>query len=300
MIYDLIIIGGGPAGMTAAIYAQRAKLNCLVLEKVGVGGQIALSDIVENYPGVGTISGAELMAKFEEQAKGFGAKFEFAEVEKVETTNDYKVITTNAGELKAKTVIIATGAKPRKLGVPGEASFAGKGVSYCATCDGFFFRGKEIAVVGGGDTAVKEAVYLSKIVKKVHLIHRRNKLRAEKIIQERAFAQDNIDFVWDTVVEEIYGQGKVEGLGLKNIKTGAVSSLKVEGIFIFIGIIPNADFIDVQKDKNGFIVADKFMATSMPGVFAAGDVRDTPLRQVATAVGDAAIAVTSALNYLER
>jgi len=292
-LYDLIIIGGGPAGLTAAIYAQRAKLNCLLLEKVGLGGQIALSDVIENYPGVGSISGAELMAKFEEQAKSFGAQIKFAEVEKVEDKGAYKTVKTTNGELKTKAVLIATGAKPRKLGVPGEAVFAGKGVSYCATCDGFFFRGKDVVVVGGGDTAVKEAVYLSKIVRQVTIIHRRNQLRAEKIIQEKAFAQPNIKFIWDSVVTEIYGQEKVAGVKVKNVKTSVVTDLKTDGVFIFIGITPNADFIDVAKDKNGFIVTDKFMATSMPGVYAAGDVRDTPLRQVATAVGDAAIAINS-------
>ena len=292
-LYDLIIIGGGPAGLTAAIYAQRAKLNCLLLEKVGLGGQIALSDVIENYPGVGSISGAELMAKFEEHAKNFGAQIEFAEVEKVEDKGAYKTVKTTNGELKTKAVLIATGAKPRKLGVPGEAVFAGKGVSYCATCDGFFFRGKDVVVVGGGDTAVKEAVYLSKIVRQVTIIHRRNQLRAEKIIQEKAFAQPNIKFIWDSVVTEIYGQEKVAGVKVKNVKTNVVTDLKTDGVFIFIGITPNADFIDVAKDKNGFIITDKFMATSMPGVYAAGDVRDTPLRQVATAVGDAAIAINS-------
>lgn len=292
-LYDLIIIGGGPAGLTAAIYAQRAKLNCLLLEKVGLGGQIALSDVIENYPGVGSLSGAELMAKFEEQARSFGAQINFAEVEKVEDKGSYRTVKTTSEELKTKTVLIATGAKPRKLGVPGEAIFAGKGVSYCATCDGFFFRGKDVVVVGGGDTAVKEAVYLSKLAQKVTVIHRRDQLRAEKIIQEKAFAQPNINFIWNSVVTEISGQEKVSSVKVKNVKTNIETDLKTDGVFIFIGITPNADFIDAAKDKNGFIITDKFMATSMPGVYAAGDVRDTPLRQVATAVGDAAIAVAS-------
>lgn len=292
-LYDLIIIGGGPAGLTAAIYAQRAKLNCLLLEKVGLGGQIALSDVIENYPGVGSLSGAELMAKFEEQAKSFGAQIDFAEVEQVEDKGSYRIVKTTNGELKTKTVLIATGAKPRKLGVPGEAIFAGKGVSYCATCDGFFFKGKDVVVVGGGDTAVKEGVYLSKLAKKVTIIHRRDQLRAEKIIQEKAFAQPNINFIWDSVVTEIFGQEKVAGVKVRNVKTNIETELTTDGVFIFIGITPNADFIEAAKDKNGFIITDKFMATSMPGVYAAGDVRDTPLRQVATAVGDAAIAVAS-------
>ncbi len=299
-LLDMLIIGGGPGGLTAAIYALRGKLKTLLVEKTGMGGQIALSDVIENYPGVDPISGAELMAKFEEQARGFGLETESAEVSAIEDAGDHRRVVTTDGEYRAKTVIIASGAKWRKLGVPGEAEFTGRGVSYCATCDGFFFRGKEVVVVGGGDTAVKESLFLTKMVEKVHIVHRRDKLRAEKIHQEQALAHPKIEFHWDSVAESINGESTVTGVSIKNIKTGEEKEIPVSGAFIFIGVLPNSEFFTGDTDKQGFISTDREMATSMPGVFAIGDVRDTPLRQVATAVGDGALAAYSAQEFIEK
>ncbi len=299
-LLDMLIIGGGPGGLTAAIYALRGKLKTLLVEKTGMGGQIALSAVIENYPGVDPISGAELMAKFEEQARGFGLETESAEVSAIEDAGDHRRVVTTDGEYRAKTVIIASGAKWRKLGVPGEAEFTGRGVSYCATCDGFFFRGKEVVVVGGGDTAVKESLFLTKMVEKVHIVHRRDKLRAEKIHQEQALAHPKIEFHWDSVAESINGESTVTGVSGKNIKTGEEKVIPVSGAFIFIGVLPNSDFFTGDTDKQGFIATDRMMATSMPGVFAIGDVRDTPLRQVATAVGDGALAAYSAQDFIEK
>ncbi len=299
-ILDLIIIGGGPGGLTAAIYGLRSRLNLVMLEKSGMGGQIALSDIIENYPGVPAISGAELMAKFEEQANGFGLKTETADVESIENVGDHRLLRTSDGEYRARTVIVSSGAKWRKLGIPGEAEFTGRGVSYCATCDGFFFRDKEIVVVGGGDTAVKESLFLTKMVKKIHLVHRRDTLRAEEIHREHALSNPKFEFHWNTVAEEIIGDSKVSEVALKNVKTGEQERIKVEGAFIFIGVLPNSDFIECEKDGQGFIKTDEMMRTSIPGVFAVGDVRVTPLRQVATAVGDAAVAAYAANDFIER
>lgn len=299
-LLDLLIIGGGPGGLTAAIYALRGKLKMLLVEKAGMGGQIALSDIVENYPGVEPLSGAELMAKFEKQARGFGLETETAEVTGIEDAGDYRRVDTTDGEYEAKTVIIASGAKWRKLGIPGETEFTGRGVSYCATCDGFFFRGKEVVVVGGGDTAVKEALFLTKMVDKIHLVHRRDRLRAEKIHQEQALAHPKIEFHWDSVAESINGESTVAGVSIKNVKTGEKKEIPVSGAFIFVGVLPNSKFFSGDTNKQGFIKTDGTMATSMPGVYAIGDVRDTPLRQVATAVGDGAVAAYSALDFIEK
>jgi len=298
-IYDLIIIGGGPGGLTAAIYALRAKLDVLLIEKTGIGGQIALSDVVENYPGTAPMSGVELMAKFEEQAKAFGLEPRYGEVGSVKDNGGYRVVDTADGELRARAVIIASGAKPRRLGVPGETEYTGRGVSYCATCDGFFFRNKDVVVVGGGDTAVKEALFLAKIVNKVSLVHRRDSLRAEKIIQEKALNDPKIDFVWDSVVTGIYGDKTVSGVTVRNVKTDASRELAVAGAFVFVGILPNSDFIDCDKDEAGFIRTDDRLRTSIPGVFAVGDVRTTVLRQVATAVGDGATAAYVAGEFIE-
>ncbi len=298
-LLDLLIIGGGPGGLTAAIYAMRGKLKTILVEKMGIGGQIALSDSIENYPGVDPMSGAELMAKFEEQARGFGLETESAEVTEIEDAGDHRRIITSDGEYHAKTVIIASGAKWRKLGVPGEAEFIGRGVSYCATCDGFFFRGKEVVVVGGGDTAVKESLFLTKMVDKVHLVHRRNQLRAEKIHQEQALSHPKIEFHWDSTAEQIIGEKTVSGVLIKNVKTGETKEIPVSGVFVFIGVLPNSEFFSGDKDGHGFIATDIHMATSMTGVYAVGDVRNTPLRQVATAVGDGAVAAYSAQNFID-
>ena len=298
-MYDLIIIGGGPAGLTAGIYAQRARLKTLLLEKEIVGGQIAVSDVIENYPGFSSISGAELMEKFEQHAKGFGLEIKLTDVIDVQDKGKEKIVKTSEGDLITKAVIVATGAKPRRLGVLGEKEFTGKGVSYCATCDGPFFKGQRVLVVGGGDTAIKEAVYLSKIASTVYLAHRRDQLRAEKIIQEKAFSTPNIKMLLSHILKEIKGKTGVEKVTLQNLKDNTVKELDTEGVFIFVGINPTTDFVDVEKDKQGFIKTDQDMRTSVNGIFAAGDCRTTPLKQVSTAVGDGALAAYMVEKYIE-
>lgn len=299
-MYDLIIIGGGPAGLTAGIYSQRARLKTLLLEKEMLGGQIAVSDIIENYPGFPAISGAGLMEKFEGHARGLGLEIKLAEVLTVHDKGKERLVKTSEGDFVTKAVIVATGAKPRRLGVPGEKEFTGKGVSYCATCDGPFFKGQSVLVVGGGDTAVKEAVYLSRIASRVYLSHRRDQLRAEKIIQEKALSAPNIEILWSAVLKEIKGKTGVEKAVVQNLKDNTIRELDVEGIFIFVGINPTTDFVDVEKDEKGFIKTDQDMKTSVQGIFAAGDCRTTPLRQVSTAVGDGAIAAFMAEKYIEK
>ncbi|MFQ5586552.1 MAG: thioredoxin-disulfide reductase [Thermodesulfobacteriota bacterium] len=298
-MYDLVIIGGGPGGLAAAIYAQRARLKTLLVEREYLGGQIAVSDVIENYPGFPTISGAELMEKFEEHARGLGLEIRLIEVESVEERGKEKLLKTSEGELVTKTVIVATGAKPRRLGVPGEVELTGKGVSYCATCDGPFFRGQDVVVVGGGDTAIKDAVYLSKIAAKVSVVHRRDKLRAEKILQEKALSTPNIEMFWSHIMIEVKGEKGVERVVLKNLKDESIRELEVEGAFIFVGTNPSTDFIDVEKDEKGFIKTNQRMETSVEGIYAVGDCRTTPLLQVATAVGDGATAAFCAGEYIE-
>jgi len=298
-MYDLIIIGGGPAGLTAGIYAQRARLRTLLLEKEIIGGQIAVSDIIENYPGFPSISGAGLMEKFEQHARGLGLEIKLTDVIDIQDTGKTKIVKTSEGDLTAMSVIVATGAKPKRLGIPVEKEWTGKGVSYCATCDGPFFRNQRVLVVGGGDTAVKEAVYLSKIAGKVYLAHRRDQLRAEKIIQEKALAAPNIEMLWSHVLKEIKGKIAVEKIVLQSLKDNTIKELDAEGVFIFVGINPTTDFVDVEKDGQGFIKADENMQTSAQGIFAAGDCRTTPLKQVSTAVGDGAIAAFMAEKYIE-
>ncbi|OGV98373.1 MAG: thioredoxin-disulfide reductase [Nitrospinae bacterium RIFCSPLOWO2_02_FULL_39_110] len=296
---DLIIIGGGPAGLSAAIYALRAKMDVILIEKLGIGGQIALSDVIENYPGYRSISGSELMSKFENHAKDFGLKTEIATIERIIDAGDRKITKTDSKDFESKAVIIASGAQPKKLGIKGENEFTGRGVSYCATCDGLFFSGRDIVVVGGGDTAVKEALYLSKIVNKIYLVHRRDRLRAEKIMQEKLLSNPKVEFLWNSAVDEISGgEMGVERISVRNIQTNKKSEVKAEGIFVFVGITPETGFIDVKKNEGGFIITNDRMETSMKGVFAAGDCRNTPLRQVATAVGDGAIAAISAEEYI--
>ncbi|MEK6599487.1 MAG: thioredoxin-disulfide reductase [Deltaproteobacteria bacterium] len=298
-MYDVIIIGGGPAGLTAGIYAQRARLKTLLLEKEMVGGQIAVSDVIENYPGFPSISGADLMEKFEGHAKGLGLEIKLTDVLSVQDNGKEKVIKTSEGDLASKTLIVATGAKPSRLGIPGEKEFTGKGVSYCATCDGPFFKGQRVLVIGGGDTAVKEAVYLSRIAGKVYIVHRRDQLRAEKIIQEKALSIPNIEMLWSHVLKEIKGKKGVEKVVLQNLKDNSLKEIDAEGVFIFVGINPTTDFVDVEKDKSGFIKTNQDMQTSVKGIFAAGDCRTTPLKQVSTAVGDGAIAAFMAEKYIE-
>lgn len=298
-MYDLVIIGGGPGGLTAAIYALRARLSTLVIEKEGLGGQIAKSDVIENYPGFPSISGMELMEKFEEHAKGVGLEVKYAAVESITSDGGVKVLATTEGEVRAKAVIVATGAKPRMLGVPGEKEFFGKGVSYCATCDGPFFRGQEVVVVGGGDTAVKDAFFLSKLVKKVYLVHRRDELRAEKILQEKVIEKENVEILWSHVLAEVKGDKTgVTGVVVENLKTKEKKDIPVPGVFIFVGINPTTDFVNVDKDDRGFIVANLNMETSEAGIYSIGDCRTTPLLQVATAVGDGAVAAFKAEEYI--
>lgn len=300
--YDLVIIGGGPAGLTAGLYAARARLKVILLEKVIPGGQIIVTDWVENYPGFPDgVSGAELTQRMTEQAKRFGLEIEGNEVLSMDLSENVKKLTLPDRTVSCYAVIIATGASPKMIGVPGEDKFYGRGLSTCATCDGPFYKDKIVAAVGGGNTAVQESLFLTKFVKKVYLIHRRDKLRAESILQERAFADKKIEIIWDTVVTGLSGSKVLENISLRNVRTGKTQDLPVNGCFIWIGILPNADFAGeaVRRDEFGFIVADHHMQTSVPGVFAAGDVRNTPLRQIATAIGDAAIAAFSAEHYIQ-
>ncbi len=299
---DLIIVGGGPAGLTSAIYSARALIDTMVIEKMLPGGQPVLTSFIENYPGFPDgISGPEFAERLEAQARRFGAKIvtsqPVVEVSKVEDGFEVK---TEGDSFWGKAVIIATGTSPRKLGVPGEDTFTGRGVSYCAVCDGAFYKDKVVAVVGGGDSAIVEAIYLTRFASKVYVIHRRNQLRAEKILQERAFSNPKISFIWDTVVQSIEGEKKVELLRLKNVKTGEISEIYTDGVFVYIGSIPNSSMVKglVELDESGFIITDNLMRTNIPGIFAAGDVRNTTFRQLATAVGDGAIAANTAEKYL--
>src|SRR3990170_2185491 len=299
-MFDLVIIGGGPAGLTAGIYAQRARLKTVLLEKQMVGGQIAVSDVIENYPGFPSISGAELMEKFEGHARGLGLEIRFADVLNITVEDEVKVIKTSEGEIRTKAVIIATGASPKRLGVPGEKELTGKGVSYCATCDGPFFRNLKVLVVGGGDTAVKEAVYLSRIASKVYISHRRDKFRAEKMHLEALEAAPNIEILRSHILNEIKAEGGlVKSACVEDLKSREKRDIEVEGVFIFVGINPTTDFVDVDKDAGGFIKTGQRLETSIPGIYAAGDCRTTPLLQVATAVGDGALAAYAAIEYVE-
>ncbi len=299
---DLIIIGAGPAGLTAGIYAVRAGLKTRLFEKGVPGGQAVNTDFVENYPGFPEgISGFELMDRMRRQAEVLGVMIENREVKGLHVSGNIKKIDTDQGELESKAVIIASGSTPRRLGIKGEEELIGKGVSFCATCDGPFFRNQEVAVIGGGDSAVQEAIYLTRFAKKVHLIHRRDKLRATKVLQERAFKQEGINFIWNTVPMTILGKDRVDGLELKNLKDETFSCLPVNGVFVFIGLVPNTSFLDsnIKRDEAGFIATDERMQTSVPGVYAAGDVRSKRLRQISTAVGDGALASFSAATYIE-
>jgi thioredoxin reductase (NADPH) len=300
--YDLVIIGGGPAGLTAGLYAARARLNVILLEKVVPGGQVVTTDWIENYPGFPEgIGGPDLVQKMTAQVQKFDLKIETNAVVSMDLSEPIKKITLSDREITTHAIIIASGASPKKLGVPGEDTFYGKGVSACATCDGPFFKDSVVAAVGGGDTAVQESLFLTKFAKKVYLIHRRDQLRAEAILQERALANEKIEFLWDSVLTGIKGLTDVEKISVQNLKTGDTKEIAVEGCFIWVGILPNAEFLPevVALDQYGFIIVDGNMQTSVAGVYAAGDVRSTPLRQIATAVGDAAIAAFSAEHYLQ-
>ena len=301
-IFDIIILGGGPAGLSAAIYAARSAAKVAIIDISMLGGQPSNYLELENYPGYLRIEGFELMEKFEDQADMFGIeKFPMEEIQSINLTSEIKTITTLNGEFKAKSVIIATGAQAKKLGVNGEKEFVGRGVSYCAVCDGAFYKDKTVAVVGGGNAAVEEAMYLTRFANKVYLIHRRDELRADKIVQDRAFKNEKLDFIYDTVVKEINGEDLVKSATIENVKTGEVKDLAINGIFPYIGFEPNVDLFNgkVEQDKNGFIVTDATMQTNIKGVYAIGDVRTTPLRQVITAAADGAIAAVYAGRYIE-
>ncbi len=298
---ELLIVGGGPAGLTAYIYAARARIDTVLLERLSPGGQVMVTDEVENYPGFPKIKGVELMQRFVEHAEGLGLKPVLGEARALKLDGNLKRVELSDGtSIECKALIIATGASPRKLGVKGEKEFLGKGVSYCATCDGPFFKDEVVAVVGGGNTAVQEAVFLTKFVKKLYLIHRRDALRATKILQERAFSNPKIEFVWNTVVEEIFGRERVEGVRLFNKKEGRRFELEVSGVFVFVGIEPQTEWVKgvVELDERGFVKTDAETRTSVPGIFAAGDVRAKACRQIVTAAGDGATAAYMAELYL--
>ncbi len=302
LFFDVIILGSGPAGFSAAIYAARGNLKTAILDISMFGGQPSNYMELENYPGFPLIGGFELMEKFEEHADKFGIeKFPMIEIKEINLLPEIKIIETNDTIFESKTVIIATGAQAKKLGIPGENEFKGRGVSYCAVCDGAFYKDKIVTVIGGGNSAIEEAVYLTKFAKKVYVIHRRNELRADKIIQERAFNNNKIEFILSAVPLEIKGSDTVEKIALENLKTNEKFELNTDGVFPYIGFSPNVDNFNGQLEQNpqGFIETDVNMKTSLDGVYAAGDVRNTPLRQVITAASDGAIAACSAVKYIE-
>ncbi|MFN7065018.1 MAG: thioredoxin-disulfide reductase [Aquificaceae bacterium] len=303
VLYDALIVGGGPAGLTAGLYCARAKLNTLLFEKGILGGQIAITDLVENYPGFPEgISGKELTQKFKQQAERFGLQIVRREVSKIEKVAKEIFVHLRTGEvLRSKTVILTVGSNPRRFGVVGEKEFLNRGVSYCATCDGALFEGVPIAVIGGGDSATQESLFLTRSASKVHLVHRRDQLRAQKGLQERVFSNPKIEFVANKVVEEIRGGDFVEKILLRDIRDGSLSELTVEGVFIFIGLEPNTGFLKgtIGLDDKGYIITDDRMRTSMEGVFAGGDCRSGATGQVAVAVGEGCIAAIEAERYIE-
>jgi len=302
MVYDVIIIGSGPAGLAAAIYAKRAELNVIVIEKAGLsGGQIINTYEVDNYPGTPGISGFDLSMKFREHCDKLGTTFINGEVTNFKLEGETKVVTLDDGsQYKGKAVVIATGGVPRHLNVEGESKFSGMGVSYCATCDGAFFRNKTVAVVGGGDVAVEDAIFLSRICKQVYVIHRRDQFRANKSVSTKLLSLENVTVLWDSVVEEISGEDKVESIKVRNVKSDEYNTLDVEGVFIAVGYIPNSDVYKevVKTDEAGYIIAGEDCATNVPGVYAAGDVRTKILRQIITAAADGANSITAVENYL--
>jgi thioredoxin reductase (NADPH) len=300
--YDLVIIGGGPAGLTAGIYAGRARLKTLLLEKLIHGGQMMTTDLIENYPGFPEgITGFDLSDRMRKQAERFGLEIRSQEVLELKSGDPVHTVILEDGQLTAGAIIIATGARYRRLGVPGEDRLVGRGVSFCATCDGALYRDQEIAMVGGGDNALTETIFLARFAKKIHLIHRRDQFRAAKYLQERVSQLDKVQIHWDSEVVEVHGQDNLEALTLKHVKTLETSRLPVTGVFIAIGMLPNSGWLKdlLALDEWGFIFTDPIMATDIPGIFAAGDVRCKLWRQISTAVGDGSVAAIAAENYLE-
>ena len=301
-IYDVAILGAGPAGMTAAVYTSRANLSTIMIERGVPGGQMVNTNEVENYPGFASILGPDLSNKMFEHAKKFGAEYAFGDVKQLNDGDEYKTIVTGNKEYKARAVIIATGAEHKKLGIPGEEEYSGRGVSYCAVCDGAFVKDRELVVVGGGDSAVEEGIFLTRFAKKVTIVHRRDQLRAQKILQERAFANEKIDFIWSHTVKEIHAEdGKVSSVTLVSTKDGTEREFKTDGVFIYIGLVPLTKPFEHLgiTNEDGWIITDEEMRTRVPGIFAAGDVRAKSLRQIVTATGDGSIAAQSAQEYVE-
>ena len=300
-VEDLVIIGGGPAGFTAALYAARAMLSPLVLLGQAVGGQAATTEVLENYPGFPEgVGGMALAQSMQAQAENFGARMQLEEVTAVDFAVRPFRLTTWSGELQARSVVVATGASPRKLGVPGEEKFIGRGVSFCATCDGYFYKDKDVVVVGGGDSAIEESLFLTKFARTVTVVHRRDELRAGKLYQQRAFANPKIQFEWNSVVEEVLGGDTVTGVRLRNVKTDEERLLKADGVFLYVGLVPNTQLFagKLELDERGYIVTDKSQRTNVAGVFAAGDVQDPLYRQVVIAAGAGAIAAMEAERFL--
>ncbi|PFA67427.1 thioredoxin-disulfide reductase [Bacillus sp. AFS015802] len=301
-IYDVIIVGAGPAGMTAAVYTSRASLSTLMLERGVPGGQMANTEEVENYPGFDHILGPDLSNKMFDHAKKFGAEYAYGDIKEIVDGEDFKIVKTGSKEFKARAVIITTGAEYKKIGVPGEKELGGRGVSYCAVCDGAFFKGKDLVVVGGGDSAVEEGVYLTRFANKVTIVHRRDELRAQKILQQRAFDNEKVDFIWNHTIKEINDKdGKVGSVTLVSTENGEETEFKADGVFIYIGMLPlTKPFANLGIiNSEGYIETNEQMETKVPGIFAAGDVREKQLRQIVTATGDGSIAAQTAQHYIE-
>lgn len=300
-VYDMIVIGGGPAGYTAALYAARAGMRTLVIEKMSIGGQMALTDVIDNYPGFEEgVDGFTLGMKMQASAERFGAETEYAEVTAIDPVGQPKRVRTTSGEYLAHTLVIATGAEPRRLGIAGEESLVGRGLHYCAHCDGRFYKGKTVVVVGGGNSAAADALYLSRLAAKVIVVHRRDTLRATKIYHEPLLQANNVEFLWNSVVEDYIPDGRVVGIKVRNVKSGETCDVAADGVFVSIGREPTSALLRglLALDEYGYVVADETTRTNLPGVFAVGDVRTKPLRQVVTAVADGATAVHFAQDYL--
>ena len=298
---DIIIIGGGPAGLCAGLYASRANLKAILFEKGQPGGELLNTDMIENFPGFEEIKGPKLAELFKNHALKFGLEIRQEEVLEVQPNEKIKKVKTSRGEYSAKVVILASGGEPRKLGIPGEKEFAGKGVSYCAVCDGFFFKNRVISVVGGGNSAVEEGSYLAQLGSKVCIIHRRNELRADKIVQERAFRNPKIEFIWDTAVEEAKGSQFLEKLVLKNLKTGEIREHTTDALFVFVGFVPKTGVLkaDIKYDAGGHIITNDRMETGIPGLYAIGDVRSQMVRQITNSLADGTVAAVAADKYIQ-